>query len=157
MLCVQCPSTEPSRAQISGLAGMVGGWGRVASDLNSAEQTGVGLTAALGERELKLPAPFGEAPSQPPVFILGGTDERLRVTLGPARLSPWVGAWEAGLGRLAGQSRPFVLSPFSVEHLFTREPWALGVGPGLGTRESDNSQACHWSLRDWTLGRALLK
>ena len=68
-----------------------------------------------------------------------------------------MGAWEAGLGCLAGQSRPFVLSPFSVEHLFTREPWALGVGPGLGTRESDNSQACPWSLRDWTLGRALLK
>ena len=40
-----------------------GGWGRVASDVNSAVQTGVALTAALGERELKLPAPFGEAPS----------------------------------------------------------------------------------------------
>ena len=122
----------------------------MASDLNSAEQTGVGLTAALGERELKLPAPFGEAPSQPPVFILGGTDERLRVTLGPARLSPWVGAWEAGLGRLAGQSRPFVLSPFSVEHLFTREPWALGVGPGLGTRESDNWEALPYSRQEPT-------
>lgn len=34
---------------------------------------------------------------------------------------------------------------------------ALGVGPGLGTRESDNSQACLRSLRSWALGGALPK
>lgn len=49
MLCVHCPSTEPSQAQILGLAGMVGGGGRVASDVNSAEQTEVALTTALGD------------------------------------------------------------------------------------------------------------
>lgn len=34
---------------------------------------------------------------------------------------------------------------------------ALGVGPGLGTRESDDSQACLRSLRGWALGGALPK
>lgn len=45
-----------------------------------------------------------------------------------------LGGWAGALGR---PSPSFVLSPFSVGHLFTQEPWALGVGPGLGTRESD--------------------
>lgn len=56
-----------------------------------------------------------------------------------------MGAWETRLG-------PLFSSSFSVEHLFHSGVWALGVGPGLGTWESDNSQACCRSQKGWVLG-----
>lgn len=40
---------------------------------------------------------------------------------------------------------------FSVEHLPHSGVWVLGVEPSLGTPESDNSQACPRSQRDWVL------
>lgn len=47
-----------------------------------------------------------------------------------------------GGGSLGDQAGHSVLSSFSVKHFFHSGVWALGVGPSLGTWESDNSQAC---------------
>lgn len=70
------------------------------------------------------------------------------MTSGPWRWCFRVGAWES--------SRLFVLSlsPFffpPVEHSPLSGVWVLGVEPSLGTPESDNSQACPRSQRDWVL------
>lgn len=51
MRCYVCnaPAQSPDGHRFQDCLGWCGEWGRVANDLNSAEQTGVALTAALCE------------------------------------------------------------------------------------------------------------